>query len=120
MFSLVAVRIRASSRDPLGLYIREAVQFPVWTHESVVTRGPRGEWVAFMCVLCPVLLEQIAEARSVGLALGCLPYDTPLPRPGLDCLTTEQMRLPRLDSGLIAGPTTFLRRDRSVRAAGAD
>lgn len=79
MFSLVAVRIRASSRDPLGLYVREAVQFPVWTHESVVTRGPRGEWVAFMCVLCPVLLDQIAEARSAGLALGCLPYDTPLP-----------------------------------------
>ena len=31
--------ILASSPDPLGLYTREAVQFPVWTHESVVTRG---------------------------------------------------------------------------------
>eukprot|EP01052_Picozoa_sp_SAG31_P028323 SAG31_NODE_2724_length_5187_cov_2.096895_5_plen_472_part_00 len=45
--------IRASSADPLGLYQREAVQFPVWTHESVITRGPNGEWVAFMSYNVP-------------------------------------------------------------------
>ena len=45
--------VRASSSDPLGLYIRESVQFPVWTHESIVTRGPEGEYVAFMSYNVP-------------------------------------------------------------------
>lgn len=40
--------VRAASSNPVGLYIREGVQFPVWTHESIVTRGPAGEYVAFM------------------------------------------------------------------------
>jgi hypothetical protein len=29
------------------------VQFAVWTHESVVTRGPQGEWIAFMSYNVP-------------------------------------------------------------------
>jgi len=45
--------IRASSPEPLGLYTREAEQFPVWSHESAVTRGPRGEWIAFMSYNVP-------------------------------------------------------------------
>jgi len=45
--------VRVSSVDPLGSYKREAVQFPVWTHESVVTRGPEGEYVAFMSYHVP-------------------------------------------------------------------
>jgi hypothetical protein len=39
--------IRASSSTGTGLYTREAVQIPIWSHESVVTRGPRGEYIAF-------------------------------------------------------------------------
>lgn len=45
--------VRASAPDPLGLYTREGVQFPVWTHESEVTRGPAGEYVAFMSYHVP-------------------------------------------------------------------
>jgi hypothetical protein len=59
-------RVRASSADPLGLYVREAVQFPVWTHESVVTRGPTGEWVAFMCApLSPIPSARFAACRAI-------------------------------------------------------
>ena len=39
--------IRASSDTPKGLYTREEVIFPVWSHEAVVTRAPTGEYVAF-------------------------------------------------------------------------
>jgi hypothetical protein len=39
--------IRASSTDPLGLYTREAVIIPIWSHEVVATRGPNGEYIAF-------------------------------------------------------------------------
>ena len=39
--------VRASSDTGTGLYTREAVQFPVWSHEVDVTRGPLGEYVAF-------------------------------------------------------------------------
>lgn len=39
--------IRASSPTANGLYSREAVQFPIWSHEAAVTRGPNGEYVAF-------------------------------------------------------------------------
>lgn len=45
--------VRASSSEPLGLYTREDVQFPVWTHESIITRGPAGEYVAFMSYNSP-------------------------------------------------------------------
>ena len=34
-------------------YQYEAPQFPVWTHESAVTRGPAGEYVAFMTYNVP-------------------------------------------------------------------
>lgn len=39
--------IIASSKDPFGPYLREGVQFPVWSHEVGVVRGPKGEYVAF-------------------------------------------------------------------------
>jgi len=39
--------IRASSSTATGLYKREAVEFGIWSHEVVVTRGPAGEYVAF-------------------------------------------------------------------------
>lgn len=39
--------IRASSSTATGLYKREALQFPIWSHEAAVTRGPAGEYVAF-------------------------------------------------------------------------
>eukprot|EP00937_MAST-01D_sp_MAST-1D-sp2_P006694 g6694.t1 len=39
--------VRASSATGDGHYTREAVQFPIWSHESAVTRGPGGEYVAF-------------------------------------------------------------------------
>ena len=39
--------MRASSTSVYGPYNRESVQFPVWSHEAAVTRGPDGEYVAF-------------------------------------------------------------------------
>eukprot|EP00041_Stephanoeca_diplocostata_P029789 m.887075 g.887075 ORF g.887075 m.887075 type:complete len:401 (+) comp23634_c0_seq3:572-1774(+) len=45
--------IRASSKDPQGFYTREAVQFPVWTHEVDVIRGNNGEYVAYMSYHVP-------------------------------------------------------------------
>ena len=40
--------IRATSKTATGLYEREAVQFPIWSHEVDVTRGPGGNgYVAF-------------------------------------------------------------------------
>jgi len=41
--------VRAWSADPLGLYVKEAEQFPVWTHEVDVVRGPKGEYVLLAC-----------------------------------------------------------------------
>jgi hypothetical protein len=40
--------VRASSADPLGLYSREAEQFPIWSHEVDVVRDPAsGRYVAY-------------------------------------------------------------------------
>ena len=39
--------VRASSKTATGLYLRENVEFPIWSHESVVTVAPTGEYVAF-------------------------------------------------------------------------
>jgi hypothetical protein len=39
--------IRASSKDPLGLYTREEVVIPIWSHEVVATRGPNGEYIGY-------------------------------------------------------------------------
>ena len=38
--------IRASSASADGLYEREAVVVPIWSHEVEVTRGDNGEYVA--------------------------------------------------------------------------
>lgn len=39
--------ILASSKDPLGLYKREKVIVPIWSHEVEVARAPTGEYVAY-------------------------------------------------------------------------
>ncbi|KAK3286823.1 hypothetical protein CYMTET_5638 [Cymbomonas tetramitiformis] len=47
--------VRASSVAPEGPYEREEVQFPVWSHEVDVTRGPAGEYVAFYSADIPAV-----------------------------------------------------------------
>ena len=42
-----SMTVRASSATGTGLYQREAVVVPIWSHEVDVTRAPGGEWVAF-------------------------------------------------------------------------
>ena len=39
--------VRASCDTGTGLYKREAVVVPIWSHEASTTRGPAGEYVAF-------------------------------------------------------------------------
>mmetsp|Transcript_5327 Transcript_5327/g.7850 ORF Transcript_5327/g.7850 Transcript_5327/m.7850 type:complete len:494 (+) Transcript_5327:157-1638(+) len=39
--------IRATSKDPAGLYRREEVVYKVFSHEPEVVRGPNGEYVMF-------------------------------------------------------------------------
>lgn len=46
--------VHASSIDPLGLYKREGVAFPIWSHEVDVVRDPSsGKYVAFMSYNSP-------------------------------------------------------------------
>ena len=37
--------IRASSATATGSYVREAVQFPIWSHEVDVVSAPTGQYV---------------------------------------------------------------------------
>ena len=39
--------IRAVSNTSTGNYVREAVQFPIWSHEVDVVRAPSGQYVAY-------------------------------------------------------------------------
>lgn len=39
--------VRASSSKADGNYVREAVQFPIWSHEVDVVRAPTGQYVAY-------------------------------------------------------------------------
>jgi hypothetical protein len=39
--------IRASSSTVDGLYVREQVVVPIWSHEVAPTRGPNGEYVGY-------------------------------------------------------------------------
>jgi hypothetical protein len=50
--------VRASSATATGLYTREAVVVPIWSHESATTLGPNGEYVAYFRYL-PTYLHGI-------------------------------------------------------------
>jgi len=93
--------ILASSKDPLGLYQREKIIVPVWSHEVEVARAPTGEYVAYFsykeyngdwqicetCTdsttdpTCPKRKEGLGESIGVSIESTDATYMSWAPRP---------------------------------------
>eukprot|EP00854_Cymbomonas_tetramitiformis_P012698 gene12698-15014_t len=63
--------VRAASSSPYGPFVRVDVQFPVWSHEVNIARGPQGEYVAYFAADIPAEREECTHCRNGRTSQKC-------------------------------------------------